>query len=246
MTITSTISVLGTGDFGRALAKTLLQGGYDVVVGSRHPGRRDLAKCDKALEGVRMASIVEAIHESDVLFLAMHTEAQDHLKVLEDHLAGKILIDVSNIEKKEKISNAEKLQVMIPRSQVIKAFNTLSAYTMMTGYSAGNNDVYVSGDDPKSRETVCEIARKMGFNANIYGGLQSARHLESMTTKLFRGFGTPTIISFFNFAFWFTYGVIRYHYIKDHAWSRMPMYTLNKVMACAAITNLALCFLPGW
>ena len=245
MTITNTISILGTGDFGRALAKALLQGGYQVVVGSRRPEHRNLARRDPALEEVRVVALVEAIHESDVIFLALHSEAQDQLKALENHLANKILVDVSNVTKKDKVSNAEKLQSLLPKSIVVKAFNTQSAYAIMTGLSSGNRDVHVAAADPMARQTVMEVAQRMGFSTISYGGLQAARELEAMTTTLFRGWGTPLIVSFIVFAFWFTYGTVRYHYIKDHAWSRVPMNTMNKAQGCTAITLLALCFLPG-
>lgn len=34
-----TVSILGTGDFGRALGARLVQAGYNVVFGSRDPKR---------------------------------------------------------------------------------------------------------------------------------------------------------------------------------------------------------------
>ena len=245
MVLMHTISVLGTGDFGRALAKSLLQGGFQVVVGSRRPGHRNLAACDPALEEARVAPMVEAIHESDVIFLALHPEAQAQLSTLEEHLAGKILVDVSNVTKKDKVSNAEKLQSMLPKSMVVKAFNTQSAYTIMTGYSSGNRDVYVAANDQVARQAVIEVAQRMGFSAISSGGLHAARELETMTTTLFRGWGAPLIVSLIVFAFWFTYGTVRYHYIKDHEWSRVPMNTMNKAQGCTSITLLAFCFLPG-
>ena len=242
----NTVSILGTGDFGRALGKPLLQAGFAVVYGSRHPERRNLAACDDALVDAKCCSIEDAIGSSTILFVAMHPSAQEQLKVFENELKGKILVDVSNVSKRNDLySNAEKLQRLFPDSHVVKAFNTLSAYTLMTGHSSANQNVYIAGDNDEAVQAVVNITRQMNFTAIVRGKLQIARELEEMNIKLWNGWGLPTIVSGFTMAAWLTYGIVRYHYIKDHEWSRVPLNTMNKALGCAAITLLAMCYLPG-
>jgi DMSO/TMAO reductase YedYZ heme-binding membrane subunit len=193
-----------------------------------------------------VSSIEDALQQSHLIVLALHPTAQEQLKVFQSELQGKILIDVANVRKENTLeSNAEKLQRLFPESHVVKAFNTLSAYTLMTGHSAANQDVHIAADDDQAVQAVVEVVRRLGFHANVRGKLQMARELEAMNTRLWNGWGLPVLVSFFTFAVWLMYGIVRYHYIKDHEWSRVPMNTMNKALGCAAITLLAMCYLPG-
>ena len=246
MSVKHTVTILGTGDFGRALAKPLLQAGYSVTFGSRHPEKRDLSARDPALAGAKLCSIEEAITASNIVFLALHTSAQQQLHIFQQQLAGKVLVDVSNVPKVDSHqSNAEKLQQMFPQSQVVKAFNTLSAYTLMTGYSTANLDVHIAGDDEDSVQTVLEVARRMGFNAVVWGNLQMAREMEASNAKLFTGWGTPLIVAAVTQAVWLGYAIINSHILKGTDWSRLPMNTTGKCLGCASITLLTFCYLPG-
>ena len=110
MSVQRTLSILGTGDFGRALAKRFLENGFNVVLGSRRPEKRNLVRYDEALRGACVVSIDDCIRASDVIFLAIHTEVHVYLPQYEDILAGKIIVDVSNVHKRSKRkSNAEKI-----------------------------------------------------------------------------------------------------------------------------------------
>ena len=73
------ISILGTGDYARALTRRLTRSGKSVICGSRYPRQRNLAKRDPELAKtkVTVASIEEALRRSRVIFLALHAE---HIK----------------------------------------------------------------------------------------------------------------------------------------------------------------------
>ncbi len=66
-----------------------------------------------------------------------------------------VLVDVSNPTKKSRDeSHAEKLQQILPKSHVIKAFNTISAYTLESDSSGEGKVVYVCGNNVE----VCTLS----------------------------------------------------------------------------------------
>ena len=93
-----TISVIGTGNFGRALCHVLLNADYDVKLGSRYPERRLEATYDPKLKQPKEAvSIKDAIAASNIIFLAIHADAQkEFCNNFGTILTGKIIVDVAN------------------------------------------------------------------------------------------------------------------------------------------------------
>lgn len=136
------ISIIGSGDFSRSLALRLVASGYRVMVGSRHPKRGGRASFP---EGVELLSQKEAAGgEARVVFIAVHPEFYPTLEGLREALAGKVLVDVSNATRLDggmQRSNAEWLAEIFPHSQVVKAFNVVSAWTLQTGAQDGSRKV---------------------------------------------------------------------------------------------------------
>ena len=101
------ISIIGTGDFGCALAKRLIQNGYQVTIGSRSPLNRNLQKRDEILKAAHLVSVRDCIIASNMVIVAIPYKYADSLKIHEDFLQGKFLVDVSNPSKRsEEKSNA--------------------------------------------------------------------------------------------------------------------------------------------
>lgn len=70
------LTVLGTGDFSRALAKRLSLAGYDVIMGSRNPERRQRLP---HLSSFNIASINDALEHSGIIFFAIPMHGYDSL-----------------------------------------------------------------------------------------------------------------------------------------------------------------------
>ena len=80
------ITVLGTGDFGRALTKRLLLAGYDVVIGSRDPAKR---KKLSHLMAYKIVPFEKALEHSDVIFFAIPRDGyEEMITKLGDKLEG--------------------------------------------------------------------------------------------------------------------------------------------------------------
>ena len=109
-----------------------------------------------------------------------------------DHLAGKVLLDVSNpldfsqgfpptLSVKDTDSLAEQIQRAFPDAKVVKALNTLNASVVVDPGSVGDGDttVFAASDDPEARQVVVGLLRELGWVDIIeFDGLSNARGLE--------------------------------------------------------------------
>jgi predicted dinucleotide-binding enzyme len=101
---------------------------------------------------------------------------------------GKTVVDVTNALTPDmqlavgfSTSGAEELQKALPRSHVVKAFNTVIAKHMATGRAAGQQlSVFVAADDEVARNSVIDLANAMGFDGINAGPLKNARSLEPL------------------------------------------------------------------
>jgi 8-hydroxy-5-deazaflavin:NADPH oxidoreductase len=97
-------------------------------------------------------------------------------------------------------SGAEELQKKLPKSRVVKAFNTVFAQHMESGKLADQRlTAFVAGDDEPSRRQVMDLAGGIGFDPVDAGPLKNARLLEPLAyfnIQLGYGLGMGTQIGF--------------------------------------------------
>ncbi|XP_024241378.1 metalloreductase STEAP4 isoform X2 [Oncorhynchus tshawytscha] len=133
------VCVFGTGDLGRSLGLRLLQAGYGVVFGSRRPH----SSSSLLPHGAQVLGHAAASQSAHLIFIAVQREHYDFLVPLANQLKGKVLVDLSNNLKKNQYpeANAEYLQSLVPGAEVVKGFNTLSAWSLQNGPSDANRQV---------------------------------------------------------------------------------------------------------
>jgi len=242
------IGIIGSGDFGRALAGRLAQAGYSPVIGSRDPDKvRSLIP-----SGVEVSS-QEVACRNDILIIAV--PAAFYASLPADLLRHKILVDVSNrnsVKRTEPISQAEYLASLFPDSRVVKAFNVLSAYALESGGIQGSKQVYVAGDeDGEAKRRVSELVRRAGFVPVDLGGITAARTIEDIPVSLFPSWRKPLLIHILLFCFLYALTFAKIQICWPMTWSpkwlwdHIPMDNMNKTLAVHALISLALCYLPG-
>ena len=165
-------------------------------------------------------------------------------------LDRKILIEVSNPERKPHggvQSEAERLAAMVPRARVVKAFNTLSAYSIEFDHTGENRNVFICSDDVEARQAVHQIASEVCFHSIDCGGLRNAARLEKSSLSLFPGWGWPTVVTTIVLVIWFVYCLLRYYVLRSnpYTWDRILTNVFNKAFGTTAITLLALAYMPG-
>ena len=187
------IAVIGTGIVGRTLAHALAIRGHDVVVGTRDP---DATAAREEWTGVDLAltTLTSAAWGVDLVVNATNGEASLAAlgEVGEEHLAGKVLLDVANpldfsqgfpptLSVKDTDSLAEQIQRAFPAARVVKSLNTVTASVMVAPGTVGEGDstMFVAGDDAAARVEVAGLLSELGWRDVIdLDGLHNARGME--------------------------------------------------------------------
>ncbi|XP_028516730.1 metalloreductase STEAP4 [Exaiptasia diaphana] len=117
------IVIVGTGDFGRALATRLHRFGFKVVLGSRNPSTVETKVIPLLVDVLENK---EALQRGNIIIFAVHRQSYEALaNEYRDMLKQKIVVDVNNPQtsKKGDQSSGEYLASLLPESKVVKAFN---------------------------------------------------------------------------------------------------------------------------
>merc|ERR1711962_983865 len=239
------VAILGSGNYGRALAKRCQMSGVKYVIGSRRSER-----LQKNLESKNFASYEEAVSQEDIVIFAIPRHAYDEtVAKLKEHLSGKIIIDVSNLDKKSDPSNAIYLQSQLPKSDVVKALNTISAYTLENDSYGAARNTFVCGNNRNSRDAVMQFLQDIGLNAMYRGKLNSAKAIERMPFKFFENWGNAFIITLCVLVLCLLYYYLRLFWANsdkvEKEKDKLPLYHANRVIAWLALWLLALVYLPG-
>ncbi|XP_067862794.1 metalloreductase STEAP4 [Heptranchias perlo] len=242
-----TICILGTGDFGRSLGMRMLKSGYPVVFGSRYPKDSTLLP-----SGAQVFHHADALKKSKIIFLAVHRENYDFVPALSDLLDGKVLVDVSNNLRMNQYpeSNAQYLSQLVPKANVVKGFNTVSAWALQSGNLDASSQVFVCGDDNKSKQLVMDVARSIGLTPLDQGSLLAAEELENYPLQLFPMWRLPLTIAAGLTVFFFLYCVVIdviYPYVEKNSdvSYRLAISVPNRIFPNVSLILLGLVYLPG-
>jgi predicted dinucleotide-binding enzyme len=186
------VTIIGTGNMGRAIASRVLAGGHEVRFIGSH-----IAKAEELADEMIGEGPVEAaeVVEGQVAVLGVpYTEAPHVVREYADQLSGKVIVDPTNpvdfgaLELLDRAwlgpfpSGAQLIAAEAPPGAgVVKAFNTNFAGPLLAGQVNGQPlDVFVAGDDPDAKTTVMQLARDSGMRGIDAGQLARARELEAM------------------------------------------------------------------
>jgi NADPH-dependent F420 reductase len=185
------IGVLGTGRMGTRLAAMFAKGGRRVVLGSRDPHR-----AEKIVEELGVPQLIAGTYEDAVgapavlpaLFL--REELIQHLEALRPHLAGKLLIDISNPFNDDYSdfltpwdgSSAELLQQHFPEARIVGAFkNVWWEVFDQPLFDGVPSDVLVTGDDELAKQVFLDLVVNTPFRYLDAGPLRNSRTVERLT-----------------------------------------------------------------
>ena len=190
----------GTGPEGRGLALRYALAGKQVFIGSRDPARGSEAaeKLEEKWPGIAVkgGGNGEAAQFGEVVFICVPYGAQESLLTeLSDSLAGKVVVNVvAPLTFREgravafavpEGSAAEESAMLLPCSQVVAAFQNLSARKLLAAGSPMEGDVLVCSDqDPAKKRVMALVELIEDLRGVDGGGLENARYVEQLTALL--------------------------------------------------------------
>ena len=191
----------GTGPEGRGLALRLAMAGETPIIGSRDASRGAAAAQELAESApgviIKGTDNSGAAISADVVFLAFPYEGQRPvLESLGPELGGKIVVSViapmkfergkgASAVEVEAGSAAQEAQDMLPDSQVVAAFQNVSAEELLDPSVTMEGDVVVCSDHTDAKKLVMGLADKINNLRGVDGGaLANAKYVEQITPML--------------------------------------------------------------
>jgi NADPH-dependent F420 reductase len=165
------VSIIGTGTMAQALSSVITKGGNTVELIAH-------SEAGKAVSG-------------DIVILAVpYPAVADVIAARGDQFAGKVVVDITNpldfatfdsLVVPADGSAAAEIAAALPRSRVVKAFNTTFAGTLASGsIGALPTTVLIAGDDADAKALLADIVIAGGLRATDAGSLSRARELEAI------------------------------------------------------------------
>ena len=187
------IGVIGSGAVGQVLADGLLKHGWQVMRGSRDPGK--LAEW-KAAAGANASTgtVAETAAFGEIVVLAVKgTAATDAVAQCGAALDGKVVIDTTNpIADRPPVDGVleyftgpnesllERLQQQAPKARFVKAFSCVGNRLMVDPQLDARPSMFIAGDDATAKAEVRLILGKFGWDVEDCGGAPGARAIEPL------------------------------------------------------------------
>jgi 8-hydroxy-5-deazaflavin:NADPH oxidoreductase len=189
------IGVLGTGNVGRALGGGFIAVGHDVKMGSRNAtSETALAWVTEMGAKASAGTFADAAAFGELVVLATLGNANESAlrSAGIDAMNGKVVIDTTNpldssaggpptLSVSGPDSAGERVQRLLPRAYVVKAFNTVgNALMFRPDLPGGPPDMFICGNHEDAKKQVTSILVDFGWGVIDLGGIEASRYLEAM------------------------------------------------------------------
>lgn len=166
-----TVTIFGKGNMGNAIGANFSQAGQSVNY-------------------IEVNETFEAL--GDIIVLAVpYNSVESILRNAKDKFADKIIIDITNPVNFETFdglvvpadsSAAALIAAILPKSKVVKAFNTTFAATLSSKTVANKEQttVLLASDHLDAKELITSALKGSGLNVIDAGSLKRARELEAL------------------------------------------------------------------
>jgi predicted dinucleotide-binding enzyme len=189
------VAVLGSGVVGQVLADGFLKHGYDVMRGTREPGK--LAAWRREAGGrASVGTFAEASRFGELVVLAVKGTAAEAVvdSCGRDALANKTIVDTTNPIAEVAPSNGvlhffttldeslmERLQRRAPEAHFVKAFSCVGNALMIDPrFPAGPPTMFICGNDAGAKADVKAVLDQFGWETADMGAVEAARAIEPL------------------------------------------------------------------
>jgi len=189
------IAIIGSGDVGQALAKSLVAKGHKVMIGTRNESKKELKWAKKhKKDKLSVGSYTQAADYGEIAFIAVAWHATENvLAIIRPELSGKIVVDVTNplvfnddgppeLAVGHDMSAGEIVQQTLADSHVVKTLNTINYRNMVNPkYKEGTPVMFLCGNNDSAKQHVSELLTTLGWlDIQDVGGIEKSRLLEPL------------------------------------------------------------------
>lgn len=187
------VTIIGAGNMARGIGARLVDGGHTVALVDHHADKA--AELARELRGrkagarVEPATLEAGLANGVVVLAISFAAARDFAAANAAKLAGKIVVDISNplnatydgLVTAPGKSAAEEIANLLPKSAVVKAFNTTFAGTLVNGTAGGEPlDVFVAANDDEAKKVVIGLVGDGKLRPIDAGKLDRSGQLEAL------------------------------------------------------------------
>lgn len=188
------IGIIGSGNVAQALGSGFVKHGYQIMLGTRDKSK--LAGWQKEAGSLaKIGSVSETAKFGEIIVLAVTGKIVKN--VLEsagfDNLSHKTIIDATNPIDERAPDNGvlkyfttlekslmEELQATVPKANFVKAFNSVGSAFMVNPAFESKPTMFICGNNKNAKKEVSEILEVFGWEVADYGGVESARAIETL------------------------------------------------------------------
>jgi hypothetical protein len=189
------IGIIGSGIVGRTLANGFVKHGYDVMIGTNTPAKREALRASTNAEA-SVGSFQDAAEFGDIVVLATKgTAAEAALKAAGlANLKNKTVIDTTNpiadappvngvlqYFTSQNESLMERLQRLAAEARFVKSFSCIgNAFMVNPDFNGVKPTMFICGNDDGAKSEVKIILDQFGFEVADMGGVEGARAIEPL------------------------------------------------------------------
>ncbi len=191
------IGIIGSGVVGRVLATAFLKEGHQVMLGTRETSKDEVVKWHAENSGGKTGTFESTARFGELLVICTGGDVTENAVRLAgiENFDNKVVIDTTNPISHEAApvngvlqyfttmneSLMERLQKLLPKAKLVKAFNSVGNSFMYKPYfEEGTPTMFICGDDENAKKTVSEILNSFGWDVEDMGKAESARAIEPL------------------------------------------------------------------
>ena len=181
--MTTTISIIGSGNMATAIGTRALKHGHTVELISRTPAKAQ-ALADRLGNGAAVGEFGARPAGDIVIVAVLYQNAVDTVAHYGDALVDKILVDITNpfntdgsgLVTSPGSSVSQQIAAAAPKgAHVVKALNTIFGHVLIRDTPL---DAFFAGDSAEAKAQVAALLQSLGFRPLDAGGLEMAHALE--------------------------------------------------------------------
>jgi len=186
----ATVSIIGTGKVGTALARQFARSGLPVGIANTR-GPDSIAALAKELGAAVVPLQLREALEADVVILAVPFRAHRDVARGRPDWSGKLVVDAMNTygippEELQGRPSTAVVASAFPGAKVVKTFNQLPAKLLAEDPAAhaGRRVMFVSSDDEGAQASIAKLVADLGFAAIQLGRIDEGGALIGMAGPL--------------------------------------------------------------